>query len=139
MMIQILFVLVFLVFFFIGAGISIKIIADAKRFNIHFEKCRMEKRKQKEKGYRNKRGSIHNRFTRREPYTDFICMTEGKNSEAHVKHARETEASAYHYPKKDDSNRTGPALSGPVLYLILRTIFNTIYIGIERRNWYAKH
>ena len=118
MMIQILFVLVFLVF--IGAGISIKIIADAKRFNIHFEKCRMEKRKQKEKGYRNKRGSIHNRFTRREPYTDFICMTEGKNSEAHV-------------------NRTGPALSGPVLYLILRTIFNTIYIGIERRNWYAKH
>lgn len=85
MMIQILFVLVFLVFFFIGAGISIKIIADAKRFNIHFEKCRMEKRKQKEKGYRNKRGSIHNRFTRREPYTDFICMTEGKNSEAHVK------------------------------------------------------
>ena len=49
MMIQILFVLVFLVFFFIGAGISIKIIADAKRFNIHFEKCRMEKRKQKEK------------------------------------------------------------------------------------------
>ena len=48
MMIQILFVLVFLVFFFIGAGISIKIIADAKRFNIHFEKCRMEKRKQKE-------------------------------------------------------------------------------------------
>ena len=56
MMIQILFVLVFLVFFFIGAGISIKIIADAKRFNIHFEKCRMEKRKQKEKGYRNKRG-----------------------------------------------------------------------------------
>lgn len=26
------------------------------------------------------------RFTRREPYTDFICMTEGKNSEAHVKH-----------------------------------------------------
>ena len=50
MMIQILFVLVFLVFFFIGAGISIKIIADVKRFNIHFEKCRMEKRKQKEKG-----------------------------------------------------------------------------------------
>ena len=79
-----------------------KIIADAKRFNIHFEKCRMEKRKQKEKGYRNKRGSIHNRFTRREPYTDFICMTEGKNSEAHVKHAREKEDSAYHYPKKDD-------------------------------------
>lgn len=102
MMIQILFVLVFLVFFFIGAGISIKIIADAKRFNIHFEKCRMEKRKQKEKGDRNKRGSIHNRFTRREPYTDFICMTEGKNSEAHVKHAREKEDSAYHYPKKDD-------------------------------------
>ena len=63
---------------------------------------RMEKRKQKEKGYRNKRGSIHNRFTRREPYTDFICMTEGKNSEAHVKHAREKEDSAYHYPKKDD-------------------------------------
>lgn len=51
MMIQILFVLVFLVFFFIGAGISIKIIAD---------------------------------------------------SEAHVKHAREKEDSAYHYPKKDD-------------------------------------
>ena len=102
MMIQILFVLVFLVFFFIGAGISIKIIADVKRFNIHFEKCRMEKRKQKEKGYRNKRGSIHNRFTRREPYTDFICMTEGKNSEAHVKHAREKEDSAYHYPNKDD-------------------------------------
>lgn len=49
MMIQILFVLVFLVFFFIGAGISIKIIADAKRFNIHFEKCRMEKRKQKKR------------------------------------------------------------------------------------------
>ena len=41
MMIQILFVLVFLVFFFIGAGISIKIIADAKRFNIHFEKCKI--------------------------------------------------------------------------------------------------
>lgn len=41
-------------------------------------------------------------FTRREPYTDFICMTEGKNSEAHVKHAREKEDSAYHYPKKDD-------------------------------------
>ena len=34
--------------------------------------------------------------------TDFICMTEGKNSEAHVKHAREKEDSAYHYPKKDD-------------------------------------
>lgn len=27
-------------------------------------------------------------------------MTEGKNSEAHVKHAREKEDSAYHYPKR---------------------------------------
>ena len=60
------------------------------------------KSENKKKRDTDKRGSIHNRFTRREPYTDFICMTEGKNSEAHVKHAREKEDSAYHYPKKDD-------------------------------------
>ncbi len=103
MMIQILFVLVFLVFFFIGAGISIKIIADAKRFNIHFEKCRMEKRKQKRK--RDTEISEDQYITVLHAGNHiliFICMTEGKNSEAHVKHAREKEDSAYHYPKKDD-------------------------------------
>lgn len=61
-------------------------------------------RKQKEKGYRNKRESIHKPILHaREPYTDFICMTEGKNSEASCETCfREKEDSAYHYPKKDD-------------------------------------